>query len=84
MIKTTLRIDGMACTMCESHVNDAVRKEADVSKVSSSFKKGITEIISAEPLDEKTLCESIEKTGYRVLSAATEPYEKKKLFGFLK
>ena len=84
MIKTTLKIDGMACTMCESHVNDAVRKAADVSKVSSSFKKGITEIISPEPLDEKTLCESIEKTGYRVLSAATEPYEKKKLFGFLK
>ncbi|MBQ3986594.1 MAG: cation transporter, partial [Oscillospiraceae bacterium] len=53
MIKTTLKIDGMACTMCESHVNDAVRKVADVSKVSSSYKKGITEIVSAEPLDEK-------------------------------
>lgn len=26
MIKTTLKIDGMACGMCESHINDAVRK----------------------------------------------------------
>ena len=84
MIKTTLKIDGMACTMCESNVNDAVRKAADVSKVRSSYKKGITEIVSAEPLDEKALRESIEKTGYKVLSVSTEPYEKKKLFGLLK
>ena len=25
MIKTTLRIDGMMCGMCEAHVNDAIR-----------------------------------------------------------
>ena len=26
MIKTTVKVDGMMCGMCESHVNDAVRK----------------------------------------------------------
>lgn len=26
MIKTVLKIDGMACGMCEAHVNDAIRK----------------------------------------------------------
>ena len=26
MTKTTLKIDGMMCGMCESHVNDAIRK----------------------------------------------------------
>ena len=25
MIQTTLKINGMACGMCESHVNDAIR-----------------------------------------------------------
>ncbi len=25
MVKTTLKIDGMMCGMCESHVNDAIR-----------------------------------------------------------
>lgn len=29
MVKTTLKIDGMACGMCESHVNDAVRTGED-------------------------------------------------------
>ena len=26
MVQTTLKVDGMMCGMCESHVNDAVRK----------------------------------------------------------
>ena len=25
MIKTTVKVDGMMCGMCESHVNDAVK-----------------------------------------------------------
>ena len=83
MIKTTLEIDGMMCGMCESHVNDAVRKFADVKKVSSSHSKGRTEIITEEPLDEEELKKAIDDTGYRVLSIKTEPYKKKgfSLFG---
>ena len=33
MIKTTVKVDGMMCGMCESHVNDAVRKAFQVDKV---------------------------------------------------
>ena len=41
MIKTTLKIDGMMCGMCESHVNDAIRKAFPaVKKVTSSHGKG--------------------------------------------
>ena len=36
MIKTTVKVDGMMCGMCESHVNDAVRKAFQVDKVTSS------------------------------------------------
>lgn len=32
MIKITLEIQGMACSMCEEHMNDAVRKALDVKK----------------------------------------------------
>lgn len=83
MIKTTLEIDGMMCGMCESHVNDAVRKFTNVKKVSSSHSKGITEIITEEPLDEEGLKKAIDDTGYRVLSIKTELYKKKgfSLFG---
>ncbi|MBO6116242.1 MAG: heavy-metal-associated domain-containing protein [Ruminococcus sp.] len=83
MIKTTLKVEGMMCGMCESHVNDEVRKNFAVSKVSSSHKNGTTEIISDEQLDEAKLREVIEATGYKVLSSTSEPYEKKgfSLFG---
>ena len=44
MVKTTLKIDGMMCGMCESHVNDTVRKVGAVKKVTSSHTKGKTAI----------------------------------------
>ena len=83
MIKTTLTIDGMMCPMCESHINDVIRKDFKIKKVSSSHKKGITEIISETALDEAAVKNSIDKTGYKVISIETEPYEKKRfsLFG---
>ncbi len=83
MIKTTVGIDGMMCGMCESHVNDAIRKSFDVKKVSSSHSKKKTEIISEEAIDEDKLRAVIDETGYTVLSVESEPY-KKKGFGLFK
>ena len=83
MIKTTVGIDGMMCGMCESHVNDAIRKSFDIKKVSSSHSKKKTEIISEEAIDEDKLRSVIDETGYTVLSVDSEPY-KKKGFGFFK
>ncbi len=80
MIKTTLTIDGMMCSMCEAHVNDAVRDALQVKSVKSSHKKGTTEIISEQTPDLQTVKDAIEKTGYRVLDMKSEPYEKKGLF----
>ena len=68
MIKTTVGIDGMMCGMCESHVNDAIRKSFDIKKVSSSHSKKKTEIISEEAIDEDKLRAVIDETGYTVLS----------------
>ena len=83
MIKTTLTIDGMMCSMCESHVNNTVRQSFNIKKVTSSHSKGTTEIISESPLDQMALREAVGKTGYKVLEVKTEPYEKKlfSLFG---
>ena len=52
MYKTMVKIEGMACGMCESHINDAVRKNFQVKKVTSSHKKGEAVILSEEKLDE--------------------------------
>lgn len=83
MIKITLKIDGMMCSMCESHINDTIRQGFKIKSVKSSHSKGTTEIISESPLDENALIEAVGKTGYKVLEIKTEPYEKKRfsLFG---
>ena len=77
MVKITLEVEGMACGMCESHVNDAVRKTFPVKKVTSSHGKGRTEIIAEEPLEEQALKAAIDATGYQVRSVKTEHYKKK-------
>ena len=84
MIKTTVGIDGMMCGMCESHINDVVRKNFKVKKVTSSHVKALCEIISENEIDESKLKKAISDTGYSVSSFKTKPYEKKKgLFSFL-
>ena len=77
MTKTTLSIDGMMCSMCEAHINDAIRKAFPVKKVTSSGAKNQTEILSEESLDEAALHAVIDPTGYRLLSVRSEPYAKK-------
>ena len=77
MVKTILKVEGMACGMCEAHVNDAVRKALSVKKVTSSHAKGRTEILSEQPLEEEKLRAAIEATGYQVTAISSEPYEKK-------
>ena len=51
MIKTVLKVNGMMCGMCEAHMNDLVRKNFNVKKVTSSVKGGETVVISEENLD---------------------------------
>ena len=80
MTKTTVHIDGMMCAMCESHVNDAVRRALPVKKVTSSHKTEETVLLTQEPPDQAALTAAIEATGYRVLSITQEPYEKHGLF----
>ena len=73
MYQITLSIDGMACSMCESHVCDTIRSKFSVKKVTASHSKG--EAVKA----------ALDPTGYRLLRCSCEPYEKKGgLFSFLK
>ena len=84
MVETVLKVNGMMCGMCESHINEVVRKTADVKKVTSSHTKGETVIVSEQPLDIDKLKAAIADTGYTVVGSETKPYEKKGLFSFLK
>lgn len=82
MIQTTVKVSGMACSMCEAHINDAIRAAFSVEKVSSSHSKGETVILSKEPLDENALRTAIDAIGYTAGKIHAETYEKKGLFHF--
>ena len=81
MVETILRVDGMMCGMCESHVNDAVRKAFPVKKVTSSRSKKETVVITEMELDQETLRAAISATGYDVGEIRRESWHKKGLFG---
>ena len=83
MVETILKIDGMMCGMCESHINDVVRKTANIQKVSSSHTRGETVILSEQPLDIEALRRAIAETGYTVEGAQEKPCEKKGFFASL-
>ena len=82
MIKTVLQIDGMMCSMCEAHMNDAIRNNFKVKKVSSSHKKGTTEVISEETLNPEVLKKAVSEMGYELKDISQEEYKKKGLFSF--
>ncbi len=85
MIETIVQIGGMQCPMCESHINDVVRKSCTVKKVSSSHKKKECRILSETPLDLSKIKNAIEETGYTFLGSKSHEYVKNgflsKLFG---
>lgn len=82
MYKTTLKIDGMMCGMCEAHMNDLIRKNYKVKKVTSSAKKGETVIISEDELNLSSAEQLIKEIGYNLNGVNSELYEKKGLFSF--
>ena len=85
MYQITLQIDGMACSMCESHVCDTIRNQFSIKKVSASHNKGEAVILSETELSEADLKAALDPTGYRMTGYACQPYEKKGgLFSFLK
>ena len=81
MWKYTVQVSGMMCGMCESHVNDAVRRAFAIKKVASSRSKGETTVVTEQELDEDALRDAIAAIGYEVGEIRREPYVKWGLFG---
>ena len=82
MIRTTLKIDGMMCGMCEAHICDTIRRAVpDAKKVEASRKKHVASFLTEEAVDAQQLKAAIDATGYTCLGVESEQYEKKGLFG---
>lgn len=77
MVEITAKINGMACGMCETHINDAVRNNFKVKKVTSSHSKAQTVIVAEEDIPDDKLKEVVEKAGYEFAGADRKPYVRK-------
>ena len=84
MLQITVQVEGMACNMCEAHVNDAIRKAFPVKKVTSSHSKKQTVILTETDIDESKLKAAIDATGYISGDVQKEQYRKKGLFAAFK
>ncbi len=81
MIKTTMKIDGMMCGMCEAHVCDAIRKAVpSAKKVAASRRKKEASFLTEEAVDAERLKAAIDATGYICLGVESAPFEKKGWF----
>ena len=88
MVEITVGIEGMACGMCEAHINEAVRNAFKVKKVSSSHTKKRTVII-AEQIYRNRNCadtglylvlpfkesQDFRKRGYGGIQGLSVPYQ---------
>ncbi|MBR0465950.1 MAG: heavy-metal-associated domain-containing protein [Clostridia bacterium] len=82
MIKSTVKIDGMMCGMCEAHIVDTIVKAyPDAKKVKASRKTGEATFLRETAPDEETLKKAITDTGYTFVSLSSEEYKKHGLFG---
>lgn len=80
MYEIVVKVDGMMCSMCEAHINDAVRAAVSVKKVTSSRKKGETTIQTETEPDVQTIKSAISATGYTVGDVSVKQIEKRGLF----
>ena len=68
MIKTTLKIEGMMCGMCEAHICDTIRKTVPgAKKVKASRRKKEATFMTEEVVDAESLKAAINATGYDCL-----------------
>ncbi len=81
MVQTTVQIEGMACGMCEAHIQDTIRRAfPDAKKVKASHRKGTAVFLTENEAGEEEIRAAIDPTGYKVLGVSSEPYVKKGLF----
>ena len=66
--------------MCETHVNDVVRRVDGVKKVKSSHAKGRTEVVAEDSINTALIKAAITAQGYTVGNIQSQPYEKHGLF----
>ena len=63
----TLTVEGMKCGMCETHVNDIIRKNFKIKGVKSSARKNTITITYENEIDLIKVAEVLHSFGYDVI-----------------
>ena len=63
LVRYILSVRGMRCGVCESHIQDIIRKNFDIIKVKANRHKKEVLILAKIPFDESKLAEVINSTG---------------------
>lgn len=81
MYETTVNVGGMMCSMCESHIKEAIRKAYPAAKkLKASHIKNTASFESEEKPDEGTIKAAIKATGYDFVGIETAEAAEKKGF----
>lgn len=81
MIRTTVKIEGMMCGMCEAHICDTISKAVpSAKKVKASRAKKEAVFLTEAPVDVQALKAAIDATGYSCTGIESEEYDKKGWF----
>lgn len=83
MIQTTIGVGGMMCSMCEAHINDAIRRSFDVKSAKSNRKTKQCVVVSANELDKDQVRNVIEELGYEFRGMECGPVQKRGILGTL-
>ena len=82
MVKTTLKIEGMMCSMCEGHICETIRKVVpSAKKVNASRRKKEATFLTEDSVDAEFIKAAINETGYSCLDVESVPYQKKGQLG---
>ena len=81
MYRTILKIDGMMCGMCESHICDVIRKTVpSAKKVTASRRQKEASFVHDGEVSPDLLKNAVNETGYTCTEVVSEPYTKKGWF----
>ena len=79
MNKYILGIEGMSCSMCEAHVQDAIFNNIKVKKAKATRSSKELVVIAEQDISEEDFHKVLDPTGYRMVSYRREEAVKKLL-----
>lgn len=68
-----LRIDGMTCTSCAAHIQEALEKVPGVRSASVSYPERVAQVAAEEGVSPDALTAAVATLGYRVTTAKGAP-----------